>query len=177
MPDHYRDPELPRSLARSVEALRDEVPVRDAWRAALLTRIGESDGAPARRVWTMTPSFAVAAGLTLLVAGAAIGRFSSRPAVSATRVATADALPANVRFVYIAPAAAKVSVVGDFNQWNPDAMPLRRLGDGTWIVDVPLSPGRYAYAFVVDGKVEVDPAAPRASGEFGENSVVMVRGS
>ena len=56
-------------------------------------------------------------------------------------------------------------------------MPLHRLNDGTWIIDVPLVAGRYAYAFVVDGRIEVDPTAPRAGGDFGENSILMVRGS
>jgi 1,4-alpha-glucan branching enzyme len=111
----------------------------------------------------------------LLVGGGAIG-WSMRAPLPVTRSEVA-APSANVRFVYVAPGATSVSLVGDFNQWNPTAKPLRRLGDGTWITDVPLPPGRYAYAFVVDGKVVVDPAAPRATGEFGENSVVMVRGS
>lgn len=176
MSDDMRDGELPPTLARSVNALRDEVPVRAAWRAELLARI-EREGAGRRRTWAMTPPLAVAAGLTLLVAGALVGRLS-RPRPVAPVIATQNTatVPANIRFVYVAPGAGKVSVVGDFNEWNPEAMPLRRLGDGTWIIDVPVSPGRYAYAFVVDGKVEVDPAAPRASGEFGENSVLMVRG-
>lgn len=176
MSDDMRDGELPASLARSVTALRDEVPVRAGWRAELLARI-EREGGEHRRVWAMTPPLAIAAGLTLLVAGAAVGRFSRlEPAAPVVATQSMATVPATIRFVYVAPGAGKVSVVGDFNQWNPEAMPLRRLGDGTWIVDVPLSPGRYAYAFVVDGKVEVDPAAPRASGEFGENSVLMVRG-
>jgi 1,4-alpha-glucan branching enzyme len=81
--------------------------------------------------------------------------------------------------VFVAPSAGNVSVVGDFNQWNPSAIPLRRLSDGTWIADVPLAPGRYAYAFVVDGRLEPDPSAPRAAdGDFGvANSIIMIRGS
>lgn len=169
------DDELAGALGRSVASLREEVPVRAAWRDALLARIEE----PARdhRRWQVRPAFAIAAGLLLLTAGAAVGRWSSGATRSSLAVAPAASSSANVRFVYVAPGAAKVSVVGDFNAWNPGAMPLKRLGDGTWIVDVPLTPGRYAYAFVVDGKIEVDPAAPKAEGEFGQNSVVMVRGS
>ena len=173
MTDAGHEDELGAALERSAKALREPVPVRAEWRALLLERIeGEENE---RRAWRVRPAMAIAAGLLLLVAGGAIGRFSSSPRDSSPVAGSSSA--ASVRFVYVAPAAATVSVVGDFNQWNPTAMPLRRLGDGTWIVDVPLGPGRYAYAFVVDGKIEVDPVAPRAEGEFGENSVLMVRGS
>lgn len=161
-------------LARSIDVLRAEVPVRAQWRAELLSRI-ESEGGGRRAGWRVNPWLAIAAGIALLVGGGAIG-WSMRAPLPVTRSEVA-APSANVRFVYVAPGATSVSLVGDFNQWNPVAKPLRRLGDGTWITDVPLPPGRYAYAFVVDGKVVVDPAAPRATGEFGENSVVMVRGS
>ena len=162
------DDVLTGSLARSVESLREEVPVRADWRADLLERVERDRVQPVG--WRVRPSLAVAAGIALLIAGAAIGRFA-RPA--------SNELPAraNVRFVFAAPGAAHVAVVGDFNQWNASATPLRRLSDGTWIVDVTIDPGRYAYAFVVDGKVEVDPAAPRAESEFGENSILLVRGS
>ena len=168
MTNESRDDELTGALARSVGSLREEIPVRPDWRAALLARI-EHDGArPA--VWSVRPRLAIAAGIALLLAGAAVGRFT-HPASRETPVET------TVRFVFVAPGAARVSVVGDFNQWNADAMPLRKLSDGTWVVDVPIDPGRYAYAFIVDGKIEVDPVAPRATGDFGENSILMVRGS
>jgi hypothetical protein len=169
-----RDDGMSEVLARSVDLLRDEVPVRAGWRADLLARIDdERQGAPSG--WRLRPSLAIAAGVALLLIGVAIGRSMRQPAPLVTSQVAATA--ANVRFVYVAPGAASVSLVGDFNQWNPTAKPLRRLGDGTWITDVPLAPGRYAYAFVVDGKVVTDPSAPRATGDFGENSIVMVRGS
>jgi hypothetical protein len=176
MTDEGRDDELAGRLGQSVDALREEVPVRAAWRADLLTRI--DDDYANRDGWRVRPWMAVAAGIGLLIAGGAIGRFTRR-APSSPRLATSagiGATSANVRFVFVAPGATQVSVVGDFNQWNPTAMPLHRLSDGTWIADVPLTPGRYAYAFMVDGKIEVDPVAPRAEGDFGENSVLMVRG-
>jgi hypothetical protein len=176
MVDELRDDELSGLLGRSVDALREEVPVRATWRADLLARI---DGDRAVHAgWRVSPWMAIAAGIALLVVGGAIGRYSraGQPVTPLVASARTAATSANVRFVYVAPGAARVSVVGDFNQWNPSAMPLRRLSDGTWIADVPLTPGRYAYAFMVDGKIEVDPVAPRAESDFGENSVLMVRG-
>jgi hypothetical protein len=169
-----RDDGMSEVLARSVDLLRDEVPIRAGWRADLLARI-EDERIVTRSGWRMRPSLAIAAGIVLLAAGVVIGRSMHEPAALVTSQVSVTA--ANVRFVYVAPGAANVSLVGDFNQWNPTAKPLRRLGDGTWITDIPLAPGRYAYAFVVDGKVVTDPSAPRATGDFGENSIVMVRGS
>ena len=169
MTDEFRDDELTGGLASLVGAMREEVPVRAEWRSRLLDRI--ENEREIERAWRIRPWLAIAAGIMLLFTGAAIGRYG-RP--SATVMAPTSA---SVRFVYVAPGASHVSVVGDFNQWNAQAMPLRRLSDGTWIADVPLGPGRYAYAFVVDGKIAVDPSAPRAEGEFGENSILLVRGS
>jgi len=51
---------------------------------------------------------------------------------------------------------------------------------GLWAVTVPLAPGRYRYAFVVDGKRwQPDPSAPPApDDEFGSpSSVVTVGGT
>jgi Carbohydrate-binding module 48 (Isoamylase N-terminal domain) len=92
-----------------------------------------------------------------------------------------DALRDGVKFVLVAPQAARVSLVGDFNRWDPAATPMERTPTGgTWSVVVPLSAGRHEYAFVVDGKEWVpDPSAPLApvDGLGAPNSVVLVRGS
>jgi hypothetical protein len=174
MMDEPQDEELTGTLAGALSTLREDVPVRANWRAALLERI---DADRLRKpVWRVRPSLAIAAGIALLIAGMALGRYSRQPNDPIMN-RVADVPTANVRFVLVAPGAAHVSVVGDFNQWNATAMPLKKLSDGTWIADVPLGPGRYAYAFVVDGEIQVDPAAPRAESDFGENSILMVRGS
>jgi hypothetical protein len=168
------------SAERAARLLRADVPVRAEWRSALLTRI-EADSPLDRRPkgWTFRPAMAIAASVLLVVIGAAGALLMSRSLNSPDVAAVPQSAKPVVRFVYVAPGAAHVSVVGDFNQWNPTAVPLRRLSDGTWIADVPLVPGRYAYAFVVDGKLEADPTAPRATdSDFGvANSIVMVRGS
>jgi len=83
-----------------------------------------------------------------------------------------------VTFVFRAPGASRVSLVGDFNGWDPDATPLRRatLSD-TWIAQVPLEGGLHAYAFVIDGSDwAADPSAPLAPvASFGRrNSLVVV---
>jgi len=87
-----------------------------------------------------------------------------------------------VKFVLIAPKAARVSLVGDFNKWDETANPMTTLGgaDGTWTIFVPLRPGLHTYSFVVDGTHFVaDPAAPIApdDGYGHKSSVVLVGGS
>lgn len=101
---------------------------------------------------------------------------------SSARNASGTPLPAGeavTRFMLVAPTAAEVAVVGDFNDWDSGATPLVKVaGQGVWTVEVPLRPGRYSYAFLVDGQRWIaDPAAPRAVGDdFGRpSSVVTVR--
>ena len=65
------------------------------------------------------------------------------------------------QFVLVAPRAASVALVGDFNDWDPGRTPLHPAATGVWSVNVPLQPGQHQYAFVVDGKDwRPDPAAP-----------------
>jgi hypothetical protein len=84
------------------------------------------------------------------------------------------------RFLIVAPQAREVVLVGDFNDWDQRATPLVKVtGHGVWTVEVPLRPGRYSYAFLVDGQRWMpDPSAPRSVGDdFGRpSSVVTVRG-
>jgi hypothetical protein len=187
MADH--DDELPETLQHAVRALREPVdPPSDIWRHRLLKAV-ETVPAPApgaRRSrfaatrWSFHPLQAIAAGLVCVVIGGAaawllVPRAPVRPSVAAGGL-VAPSL-SRVRFTLVAPGAATVTIVGDFNGWNPAALPLRRAADGqTWEVEVPLSPGRYAYAFVVDGALARDPSAPQTrDDDFGSpNSIVMV---
>ena len=86
-----------------------------------------------------------------------------------------------LEFVFVAPRATSVALVGDFNDWDPARTPMRpaQRGDGVWAAAVPLAPGRYRYAFLVNGREwRADPAAPPAvDDEFGTpSSVVTVAG-
>lgn len=113
---------------------------------------------------------AIAAGLLLAV----VLRHSDQPATLASSSGVeAAAAPGEARQVYLrleAPASSRVAVVGDFNDWDPAATPLRPTGDhGTWIVELRLKPGRYHYTFLIDGRRwERDPReAPAAESDFG----------
>jgi 1,4-alpha-glucan branching enzyme len=87
-----------------------------------------------------------------------------------------------VRFVLpkIAATDAKsVSIVGDFNDWDTHANPMRKLGDGNYAVTLELEPGReYQFRyFVNESKWENDWNADKyVKSPYGDsdNSVVMV---
>ena len=78
-------------------------------------------------------------------------------------------------FLMPAPGAQSVTVVGNFNGW--EATPLSDDdGDGIWTASIPLPPGRYEYAFVIDGRWwGQDPLADEYVRSFGDyNSVRYV---
>jgi 1,4-alpha-glucan branching enzyme len=68
----------------------------------------------------------------------------------------------HVDFFCHAPDAGRVSLVGDFNDWQPDATLMRRMPDGNWMAALELPHGYHQYLFLVDGKPMLDP---RASGK------------
>jgi hypothetical protein len=86
--------------------------------------------------------------------------------------------PVAVQFVLDAQRAKSVALVGDFNAWAADSMPLvRDSATGVWSTVVNVTPGRHVYAFVVDGEVwTLDPRAPKTKdADYGtEQSVIIV---
>jgi hypothetical protein len=91
--------------------------------------------------------------------------------------------PASARefgFVVVAPRATTVSLVGDFNDWDAARTPMQRVRkhESVWTAVIPLTPGRYRYAFLVDGVSWLaDPAAPAArDDEYGTPSSVVTVG-
>ncbi|MBV8781643.1 MAG: AAA family ATPase [Phycisphaerae bacterium] len=73
--------------------------------------------------------------------------------------------------------ARKVLIAGDFNNWLPMSTPMQNGGvPGRWRTTLPLSPGRYRYRFVVDGKWVTDPHNQYVeANQFGElNNVIEV---
>lgn len=55
--------------------------------------------------------------------------------------------------------AKRVSLIGDFNNWDMFGTPLYRTDKG-WEVKIDLPEGRYYYKFIVDGQWTADPATP-----------------
>jgi len=168
----------PAARERIMAAVRAEpVPVRQSgvWRRLV-----------APRPFRLSPASIglLAAGLVgigVLIGDLAVNR-DSHSTAGRPSVAVARQLPVSdtvVRFVYVAPRATTVYVVGDFNGWDTTKTPLSRTSkDGVWSVTLPLSAGRHIYAYVVDGSWSADPHAPLAPDDgFGHaNSVKLVRG-
>ena len=79
-------------------------------------------------------------------------------------------------FILIAPEAKKVSLAGNFNGWDVNAHPLKKNSKGTWQTKLELTPGKYEYRFLVDGKWENDPncnsLSPNPFG--GENCILTL---
>ena len=97
------------------------------------------------------------------------------PVVAVSSMADAErGVP--VQFVLDLPSAARVSVVGDFNDWAIDQAPMQKFASGAWSVTIPVKPGRHEYAFVVDGKKWMaDPRAAKArDNDFGKPGSVIV---
>lgn len=85
---------------------------------------------------------------------------------------------ANKEVLFVVPAldAKAVAVVGDFNDW--EATPLSDDNhDGIWTATIPLAPGRYEYAFIIDGRWwGQDPLADEYVSSFGQYSSVRYIG-
>jgi hypothetical protein len=151
----YLDPVVDQ---RALERIRAESP------SASGARLAQRWGA-----WLAGAS--IAAGLLLTVALPDRERRPAEPggALAFKRgEAPANARPVRLRLA--APTSSRVAVVGDFNNWDPAATPLRPAGDGdTWVVELRLKPGRYHYTFLIDGRRwEGDPSEPRApESDFG----------
>jgi anti-sigma factor RsiW len=154
----------------TVETFRHEREVPVHLPDAVMRRLpavvpSRTPGAPSR------PAFALrwaplAAALTVGI-GALVVYQSGRPAPPDVRP------PVEVELQLANGRASSVAVAGDFNGW--DAVGMTKGTDGVFRVRLALSPGRYQYAFLVDGQTWV--ADPRAativdSGYGGADSVL-----
>ncbi|OIO74712.1 MAG: hypothetical protein AUJ85_04950 [Elusimicrobia bacterium CG1_02_37_114] len=61
----------------------------------------------------------------------------------------------NILFQYKSSKANKVAIIGDFNKWDPQ--PMTRGTDNLWKIAIRLSPGKYTYNYLVDGRLILDP--------------------
>jgi hypothetical protein len=165
---------------RAGAVLRDASPHEDRARDTLISAIRAEAARPraARRMPISPWWIALAAAAISFAAGLGTGRSMGRGERAAPIAARSDSVERHVEFVFVAPTARNVSLVGDFNGWDATATPMRRAdGRTTWSVSVPLAAGRHVYAFVIDGNDWVtDPQAPLSPEQwFGQrNSVVVV---
>ena len=125
-----------------------------------------------------TPGVAAGEDARAVETGATPGAVVTDIAPGAVNQAAAESGLRFVRLAYVAtdPSVEKVTVVGSFNNWDPEATPLRRQ-DGVWSTILVLAPGSYEYMFYENGARWVtDPLAvqTRDDGFGGANAVLDV---
>ena len=80
-----------------------------------------------------------------------------------------------IEFTLYAPEAQRVTLAGDFNDWDVNALPMKKDSKGTWGASVALPPGRVEYRFWVDGVWHDDPNAhERVENPFGSQNCVRI---
>lgn len=74
------------------------------------------------------------------------------------------------------PNADSVALVGEFNNWNGGANPMKKGKGGVWKADLSLKSGEYQFRYLVNDQEWMnDEEAPVAPNEFGSyNSVAKV---
>ncbi|HPC96662.1 MAG TPA: AAA family ATPase [Sedimentisphaerales bacterium] len=134
---------------------------------------------------TATPVFADEQSERPVSAGASsetpIEAFAAVPATTDTKLSDyygVNQIRDAVVFVTLYPRASSVQIAGDFNNWQPAATSMERVGNsGVWQAKLKLPHGTYRYRLVVDGQWQQDPYNERTElnpyGEF--NSVLEVQ--
>jgi len=79
----------------------------------------------------------------------------------------------SAEFKFYAPQAKKVSLAGNFNNWNTKELSAKKDLSGNWSVKLNLKPGKYEYKFFVDGNWVNDPRCTACvSNSFGTQNCV-----
>lgn len=117
------------------------------------------------------------ASLPPMTAATAFEKPAAEVPVAPRKTATPKPKAVKVAFALDRSDAQRVTVCGEFNDWEPEATPLKRRDGGLWETTVALKPGRYQYKFVVDGQWLHDAnARANVANEHGSlNSVVEVQ--
>ena len=193
--DDTREPWLDEVVRR----LREEPGSDPRAQARVMERIraqagsGAGSGRPRRpslldwllrpRPVAVSPLALGAAGLGLVLLAFAGGLVLRRPVIALpsspglpSATVSSEVHPA--LFTVLQPRAARVSIVGDFNNWDPAANPLQKEVEGIWAGVVMLPSGVYSYAYAVDGRIEViaDTRPAVEADDFGVGHSVLVVG-
>ncbi|OYY73649.1 MAG: hypothetical protein B7Y40_08380 [Gammaproteobacteria bacterium 28-57-27] len=91
----------------------------------------------------------------------------TRPVCKTTFTIAADAAQ-DSEFVWL---------IGDFNNWEDDTLPMKKKKDGSWSLEIELEPGReYQFLYHLGDKCYITDDAPDASAPnpfgTGENSII-----
>ena len=171
------DDRIREALSQEIEAARPKLEgLEERVISTLATRLAKPSIWQRLRQLSLsgaTPRWAFVGGTALALAlGFLIGRLITPPPMPLSAYAQAGTL-----FAVVDPGAQSVAVVGDFSAWQP--VPLADPDrDGIWTAVLNLPPGRYEYAFVVDGRwIGQDPLADEYVRSFGDYASVRYVGS
>jgi 1,4-alpha-glucan branching enzyme len=79
-----------------------------------------------------------------------------------------------IEFRTFRPNARIISLVGDFNNWNPENDILQRNNRGIWTLRKKLPKGTYRYIYIIDGSWKTDMYNPRTSSHPGGNICSLI---
>lgn len=181
------------SLLQNVSEKQVDPP--DFLKTRIMARI-EEEAAPAPKVFSFRPVYALCAAACVVILVGVYAYFSRPTVVRVVNLApSAVQRPADfyapqftdqygeriiqeVKIFFYSPDARKVSIIGDFNNWDVRGLPLTPTGrKGLWEVNLRLKQGVYSYNFFIDGKIIVpDPNSSTQSpdGFGGMNSILFV---
>jgi Glycogen recognition site of AMP-activated protein kinase len=182
-------------LDAALHAMRQPPPVAHADAAAVAARAVLANGSAARANTMWLRAAAVTGVITIgaitartmrddVGANAVIAQATDSGVASVASAELPSLMPVvatssrPIVFEFDAPDARSVQVLGDFNRWSRDVQKMQRTGDGHWRVTTLLPPGRYVYAFLVDGqRFERDPARdPIEDRDFGVTGSELIVG-
>lgn len=165
-----------RSVLKAAAMLAEGEPLRRTpppWVAARVREAVHRNAARRRA----RPRKGLISGRAVVPAAAFAGLVLVAAVLFFTNVGPGDRDQVTVRLYLEAPRASAVSVVGDWNGWDPSAHRLSdRDGDGVWEIVIRLEPGReYRYQFLIDGERWIaDPNAPlKVEDGFGGTDSVL----
>lgn len=135
-----------------------------------ITAIGAAESYPSNRLTGTVGGRAFTAGLSLASGG------PRRPKAPPKPAGVPAPLPSFTRLAIAAPAAQRVEVAGDWNDWVPVVLEGGR--NGVWYVDLSIPAGSYRYAFRIDGKVwDVPEGVAAVDDGFGGKSAWLTVGA
>src|SRR4051812_35725841 len=69
----------------------------------------------------------------------------AKPIIPKLESVKTPALQPTVSLELVKPGAKQVAVAGSFNDWKPERAPLAQIGNGRWVGDLAVKPGRHEY--------------------------------
>ncbi|HEX2658258.1 MAG TPA: glycogen-binding domain-containing protein [Polyangia bacterium] len=166
---------------RELAALRD-VAVPPALVARVMTQVARPRP-PTLWQWLRRPirlELRVSPGGALALAAGALGALAlvlshRSPPPLAVMIEPPGAPPVMVRFTLDARGARHVTLAGDFNDWNTEAIAMEDSDQsGHFVATVALPPGLHQYMFLVDGEWVTDPTvSERRPDGFGRQNALL----